>query len=924
MGVTGATIDRPVNGPVAPARPETGPEWLLPTKLTVPPARPQLVSRPRLLARLNDGLRGPLTVVAAPAGFGKTTLLAEWRTTPAGSALPLAWVSLDDGDNDPVRFWSYVLAGLRAANVGLGEAALAASRSASGAPESSTPESVAAAILHDLTELRHDTVLVLDDYHLIQSETIQRAVTFLLEHLPSHLHVVLLCRTEPALPLARLRARGQLTEIGARQLRFDPDEAAVFLANTMGRALPSSTIEALEAATEGWPAGLQLSVLALDGLGEPADLPTRFSGCHRYVLDYLVEEVLQRQSAQVQDFLLRTSILARLSGELCDEVTGEPGGQTMLEWLERANLFLVPLDGERRWYRYHHLFGEALRHRLQAAGLDSGALHARAAAWFERNGFPTEAVEHSLAGRDWPAAMQRLEPLAARLTERGERATVDRWLAGFPEEVLATNARFTLFRAWTLFYAGQLDAAERLVVAAAARAEEARDESAQGRAVHFQSLLAAARGDGQAAVEHGRRAFALLPPDDLVRRSAALLAAGAGQMLLGDLSEAVETLQQSAALCMALGDDLICLFLALAHLGQVRVLQGDIADAERLLREAVQRSSHTTGFARGRILIRLGDLLREQGSLDSAAALLDEGLALEEHGGGHYAHEGYIARARLLRARGNLGAALEAANRAEAAARRIGHRTGCGRAHAFAARLHVAAGNLPAASRWAATWSSEDEASVQYEHEAETLTVVRVWTALGRDADALGLLGRLRPAAEAAGRMASAIEMLVLEALVHQRRGDLERALATLATATERAEACGYVRLIVDEGTPIAGLLETLASNLRRAALAGPTPSPGYLRQLLATFGAPDVESTIAAPVATAGHARSLVEPLSARELEVLRLMATGAANQQIANRLVVAITTVKTHVNGIFRKLDATSRIEAVARARELGVLEQ
>jgi LuxR family maltose regulon positive regulatory protein len=894
-------------------------EWLLPTKLAAPPARPALVPRPRLLARLDDGLRGPLTVVAAPAGFGKTTLLAEWRATAIGASARLAWVSLDAGDNDPVRFWSYVLAGLRAADVEVSQAAQVVQQS-SGAP----PEAIALAVARDLNGLRADLVLVLDDYHLIESEAIHRGLAFLLEHLPPCLHLVVLSRTEPGLPVARLRARGQLVEIGARQLRFDADEVAAFLGDTMGLTLPAEVAEALGAATEGWVAGLQLAALALEGQDEPADFLARFSGGHRYVLDYLVEEVLYCQPAPVQAFLLRTSILGRLSGELCDAVTGEAGGQTMLEWLERANLFLVPLDGEQRWYRYHHLFGEALRHRLKTAGLDCAALHARAAAWFEREGLASEAVEHSLAGRNWPQAMRRMEPLVAALTERGERPTIDRWLAAVPEEALLTSARFTLFRAWTHLYDGQLDAAERLGLAAAARAEEVDDVPAQGRAGQLQSLLAITRGDGATAIEHGRRGFALLPTEDRVRRGAALLGAGVGHMLVGELTEAAATLERSAALTFAVGDALISGILALTQLGHVRGLQGDLVQAERLYREALQRGGETTIFTRARALVRLGDLLREQGQLDQAAELLEAGVSLEQRCGGLYLHEGYISLARLRGARGELAGALESSAEAEAAARRIGHRTAGGRARAYAIRLHLAAGNLPAVERWAAAWAPDDDALLGYEREVEALTLARVWITLGRHTDALDLLARLRPPAEAAGRVASEIEMLIVQALAWHARGDEAAALASLGEALVRAEPCGNVRLFVDEGAPLAAMLETLAAGQRRGALAGPSASPGYLRRLLAAFGG-RAQETLAGPAAVAvGRTWSLVEPLSTREQEVLRLMATGAANQQIADRLVVAITTVKTHVNGIFRKLDAASRIEAVARARELGVLER
>jgi LuxR family maltose regulon positive regulatory protein len=861
-----------------------------------------------------------VAVLAAPAGFGKTTLLAEWRATPAGAALPLAWVSLDAGDNDPVRFWSYVHAGLEMAHPGTGEAALATLRSPGAAPEA-----IAASVVRDLADLQEDLALVLDDYHLIEAEAIHRGVAFLLDHLPATLHLVILSRVEPFLPLARLRAGGRLVEIGAQELRFTPDETASFLSDTMGLDIPHDVVAALGHATEGWAAGLQLGALALERPGGPGDVLARFSGGHRYVVDYLVEEVLQQQTESVRAFLLHTSILGRLSGELGEAVTGEPGGQAMLERLERANLFVVPLDGNRRWYRYHHLFGEALRHHLQVAVPAAvPGLHARAATWFEQQGLMAESVEHSLTGGDWPAAMRRLEPLVIGLTDRGERATIDRWIMTLPEQALVTNPRISVSRAWTLFFAGEIDAAERLGETAAARADAAGDRLAQGQAGHLRAHLATARGDGAAAVEHGRRAFALLPAEECARRGSALLAAGIGHVVLGDLGEAASALQAAADLSFAAGQGLIGGGSALIYLGLVRALQGELTEAERLYRDVLDSCGEAASFTRTRALVRLGDLLREQNDLAGATELLEAGVALDQQCGGLYLHEGYLALARLHSARGQLETALEAIAQAETAARRRAHRTAATRASAFAVRLRLAAGDRPSAARWAERSDLGEDDLGRYEHEAEVLTLVRVWTALGRHDDVLGLLARLREPAEAAGRAGSVVEHVMLAALAQQGGGDRAGALATAAQALARAEGCGYLRLIADEGAPMARLVEALASDRRRTADVSTTPSLGYLRRLLAAIGTSVGGSTAEPAVArvASDYPWALAESLSARELEVLRLMATGVSNQQIADRLVVSVTTVKTHVNNLFRKLDAKNRIEAVARARGRGLI--
>jgi len=922
-------------GSAGPAEP---PEWLVPTKLAVPalsisrrrPARerhgessPLFDVRSRLIPQLEAALTRPLTVIAAPAGFGKTTLLAAWRSTPDGARHPLAWVSLDATDNDPARFWGYVVAALRTVRPDVGTATQAALRT-----PGALPEAIASAVVRDLAGQRTDLVLVLDDYELIEAAPIHRGLAYLVEHAPPGLHLVVLSRTTPPLPLARLRARGQLAEIGANLLRFDVDETTTFFAERLGRALPDDLIGALVDATEGWAAGLQLAALALDGQADPTAILARFSGGHRYVLDYMVEEVLDQQPKPVQEFLLQTSILGRLTGDLGDAVTGGEHGQAMLEQLERANLFLVPLDADRRWYRYHLLFGEALRHRLHT--LDPSAarvLHGRAAAWFERNGFASEAIEQSLLGCDWSETMRRLTMVVGDVLERGEWATLERWLTAIPESSLVTNVELCLSRAWSLLIGGRLDAAERLGLLASARAEEIGDNYNLGFADAFQAHLAATRGDGAATIEHARRALTRLPPTAHVRRAAAYLQAGFGHLLLGELNEAASSLETVISVIFPADASHFVEYRALSHLGYARQLQGNLIEAERHYRDILRRCDDTRPNDRTRALIRLGNLERERNDLDEAADLVGQAISLDERHGGRYLREAYVVLARVQSARGQLTEAFQAFEQAERAADHVSHRPSGRRARAHVARLHLTSGDLQAAAWWAAASGIEARLDgpevLGFEHEVETLTLVRVWMSQGRSDDALRVLGRFRQLAERTGRVASTVEMLILEALARAARGEDDTARACLTDALALAEPSGYVRLFADEGMPLARLLEGLVADQRRGGLDGSSPSPWYLRRVLAAF-AGDPGAPRAGGSGAASSFPSLPEPLTSRELELLRLMATGASNQQIADRLVVGMPTVKTHVNRIFRKLDAASRIEAVTRARDLGLLDR
>ena len=974
---------------------------ILATKLHIPPPRPSLVPRPRLVARLNEGLERKLTLVSAPVGFGKTTLLSEW-IAGSGAPLPVAWLSLDERDNDPGRFWTYLVAALDALKLGHGEdrpslphlpqalsedvlTALintivtdipaAPSRGSGQAPSTGSGQAPS-------TGSGHGFVLVLDDYHVITSQPIHDALVFLLDHLPPHMHLVIASRADPHFPLAQLRARGQLTEVRAGDLRFTIDEATTFLNQVMGLNLSAEAVAALDARTEGWIAGLQLAALSMRDRDDLQGFIQAFTGSHRYIVDYLAEQVLQRQPQPAQRFLLQTSILERLCGPLCDAVVGSQrisesasqrisesvdqqagervrlahlSGTEILETLERNNLFVVPLDNERRWYRYHHLFGDFLRSQLGAAQPEMIAvLHHRAAEWYERNGFMEDAVQHALEARDFELATCLIEQVTDALWARSEVHTVLSWMKALPEELIHSQPRLCHTYASALTNIGQLDAVEPFLQSVETRLRERGlfpseaapswpDSHEAARSVtptsdrewRFttpQGLLAmvdirracVARfcGNVSDAITLSERALSRIPADNLFMRGMALLFQGHAYLLSGDAEAANQPLIESSRAGLATGH--LAVYLSAIHyLADLRMLQGRLGEALAIYQEAVQHVAEQEGpvFA-GIERIGVGDLLREWDDLESASGYIHEGLRLAEAGGDFvFLRDGYIARARLEQAQENPDLALAFIQKAEQTVRRSQPSWDTALVEAWRARLWIVQGNLPAAERWAQTCglSIEDDAGkyrLDFVREFGHLTLARVLLAQDRLDEAGRLLERLLQPAQSARRMGRVIEIHVLQAQALQAQGQAAQAMKTLGQALSLAEPEGYIRTFVDEGAPLA---ELLMRGVECKAWSEPRLI-AYAGKLLSHFGLP--VPGLADQFVVRGLQFGIIEPLSERELQVLQLVAEGASNQEIAGELMVSVNTIKTHLRNIFGKLQVDSRIQAVVRARVLRLL--
>jgi LuxR family transcriptional regulator, maltose regulon positive regulatory protein len=908
-----------------PARQQVTSGLLLETKLHVPRRRRGLVARPRLAERLDRGAEAKLTLVSAPAGFGKTTLLAECLAAAPARERCVAWLSLDPSDNRPAVFWTYLLAALQtvAPELDPGAGALALLQS----PAPPPIETVLAAVLNELSAIPKDVVLVLDDYHVIDAPDVQTGMAFLLDHLPPRLHVVIASRADPPLPLARLRARGELVEIRAADLRFLPDEAAAYLNQVMGLELGHGQLAVLEGRTEGWIAALQLAALSMQGRDDVESFIDSFAGDDRYIVDYLVEEVLQRQPERVRSFLLQTAVLDRLSGPLTDAVTGQDGGKAMLEALDRGNLFLVPLDDRRRWYRYHHLFADVLRGYLREEQPDRVAiLHGRASTWYERNGEPSEAIRHALAANDLARAAGLVER-EAQATVRGHQpARLIDWLKPVPDDVIRAMPVLSAYYAAALMVVGEMEAADFRL----SDAERWLEHPASGMVVldqaAFRSLpsqvaisrgyLTMAAGDAAAAAEWARRALDLLREDDHHLRGNAALVVALAHWARGDLAAAQQFFATGLASLERAGDIVLALTVAY-HQGEVLKARGCLVEAARMYERALQLAIEHGDAARpaaANLHFGLSELSCEQGDVERAMHHLQRGEALRNSAVGLAAipYEGCLAQARLLRTQGALHRALDALDRAERLYVRGGN-PDIRPIAAVKARVWILQGRLREALDWthAGRLSVDDE--LDYSREFQHITLARVLIAQaererdgGSTPELDRMLDRLLHAAEAGERTGSVIEILVLQALAHQLRGDLPAALASLERALALAEPEGYVRIFVDEGPRMAHLLEAAA----RRGIA-----PSYVRRLLAALG--EVEDRTPAK-------RVLVEPLSERELDVLRLLRTDLDGPEIARELVVALSTVRTHTKSIYSKLGVNSRRAAVGRAEELGLVSQ
>jgi LuxR family maltose regulon positive regulatory protein len=939
---------------------------LLSTKLHIPRTRPGRVSRPRLMERLDAGLSGKLTLVSAPAGFGKTTLLADWaaqlrcgspRKASSQTQSSVAWLSLDSGDNDPARFLAYLAAALHMAVESTGQGAWQALQPR----QPPRAEEVLAALIDQVVALPAGPgpglVLIVDDYHLIVAQGVHDALAFLVDGLPSNMHLVIATRADPPLPIARLRAQGQVAELRQADLCFTPDEAAAFLDGFAGLDLAADEVATLVLRTEGWIAGLQMAAVSMQGR-ESGDIPgfiRAFTGTNRYILDYLVEEVLQRQPDYIQTFLFRTAILDRLTAPLCDAVLGtgrldldaagsipmlapeiqdstpDLESQSILQYLESSNLFIIPLDDEQRWYRHHRLFADLLRKRLhQWLGAEGiAALHQRASAWHERNGLLPEAIEHALRGKDHERAARLIEAVAGATFMRSEVATFLSWMERLPIELARARPALCLLHAWALVLTGRppeavephLDARQAL----------------PGHIAPLRAFVAAVQGRMGQAQALCRQALAQLPEDDLFLRGIATWNLGIAQMMSGEPAAASRALQEAVALSRRAGNVMIAV-MALCSLAELQAAQTQLGEARVLYQQALDLATVERGRRlpiAGLALIGLGDLFREWNDLEVATRYLTEGIQEIDRWGAIGATDGYLALARVRQAQGDVEGACEALEKAEELALCFGATDLTGRiVAAHRARLWLAqalAGEgdarvaldgwfqergLDSARAWAGVSAGDDAMYDYHLDKYERLTAARVLLAWNRPQEMLVLLEPMSALMEQWGgwRSTRGIELQILVALASHAQGDAEGALDVLQRALSLAGPAGYTRLFLDEGQPMASLL-------RHADSQG--IAPRTTARLLASFEL-ELPSHSTSPPQSEPQPRTsqMIEPLTPRELEVLAWLPTSLSSKDIARELGVSANTVRYHTKNIYGKLGVHRRFDAIGRARELGLL--
>jgi LuxR family transcriptional regulator, maltose regulon positive regulatory protein len=910
---------------------------ILATKLYVPQPRPKIVLRLRLIERLNEGLHRKLTLISAPAGFGKTTLLSEWV---ASREWPVGWLSLDEGDSDPARFLIYLVSALQAITPKIGEGVLSALQSVQLPPI----EAILTPLLNEITAILDNFILILDDYHLVDSKEVDNAITFLLEHLPPQMHLVITTREDPNLPLARLRVRSQLTELRAADLRFTPAEAAEFLNQVMGLNLTAEDIAALEARTEGWVAGLQLAALSMQGHKDVPGFIQAFAGDHRYIVDYLVEEVLKRQPEAVRSFLLQTSILDRLNGPLCEAVTGQPGGKARLDTLQRGNFFLISLDEKRYWYRYHHLFADVLHMHLQAEQPDQvSALHRRASEWYVQNGSPADAIRHALAGGDFERAADLIELAISTMSRSRQGAVLLGWFKLLPNELIRARPVISVAYAHLLLDSGETEGVEEHLRDAEWWLETTADNRARPGAPSAAMVVvdneafrrlpgaiavgragqALARGDVAGTAKYARRVLDLLPDDDHLNRGGAAGFLGLAAWTSGDLEEAHRAFAEGMAHLQMAGNISDAIGGAIT-LADIRVAQGRLREAMHTYEQALQLATvqgEPAVALRGTADIHVGvsELNYEHNDLQAATRHLLRSRELGEHT--CFPKNRYrwpAAMARIREAEGDLDGAIDLLNEAERVYENV-FSPNVRPVTALRTRVWVAQGRLGEALGWAHEQGLSADDPLSYLREFEHLTLARVLLARYKHdrtdsaiREAIGYLERLLAAAQEGDRMGSVIEILVLQALAHDAQGNIPAALIPLQQALALAEPEGYIRMFLDEGPPMAQLL-------REAAAHG--IMPGYTGRLLAGFESEGQSSAGEAPLRITPASQSLIEPLSQRELEILRLFKTELSGPEIARELVIALSTVRTHTKNIFSKLNVNDRRAAVKRAAELGL---
>lgn len=872
----------------------------LPTKIQLPPVRSGLVLRPILLQKLNAGLAGKLTLISASTGFGKTTIACAWLQQ---CGRPVAWLALDELDNDPLRFLTYLIRSIQEVKKGFGAALLENLK----ASRISSP-GILEALTSEIAEIQTLFLLALDDYHVITNPTIQELLQFVLNNQPGSLHMVIISRANPPWPLGRLRAHREINEIRAADLRFTPEETSEFLNELMRLSLPPEQVSTLECRTEGWIAGLQLAALSLQGQANPQEIITSLAGSQRFIADYLIEEVLEKQPLDVQEFLLKTSILSQMNAALCDHLTDRSNSQVILLQIEQANLFLQALDHERQWYRYHHLFADLLRARLtQTYRAELPALHRAASQGYEELGLISEAVGHALAAQDFERMTRLVAGNAFLLLDNGELSTLLGWLDALPRPLLLAQPWMSVFYAWALAYTGQLDRVEAHLrhSASTLSAESkpvAEQKQLQGHIAAIRTLLAKNRGDMSRAIELAIQALRCLPEDDQKTRS--FVAAMQGNALLwgNQLAEAAAAFQTAVQAAQQAGETHMAVH-ALCDLAGLQISRGQLRSAEascqRALRLAASRGGRPfpgADFAHA----RLAGVLLHRNELESARRHAELGLELSKRRG--QADITFFCLLTLAEVHRCLAdapgaqAALQQARQIESGA--DWHVAIMAQAEAS---LALSQGDLLPAETWLAKLGWQSGGPIPAGQDTAFLLVAQILLAKRDYRTALDVIEQLLDRSRVSGSLTFELMLLVLQVLACHGMGKADSALSSLQRALELAEPEGYVRIFVDKTTPLHNLLAQVKARGIRVA---------YVQRLLTAYELPE------AP------APQSIETFSERELEVMRLLATDMESAEIAEKLVISANTARTHIKHLYRKLNAHSRYEAIFQARSLRLL--
>lgn len=882
---------------------------LLTTKLYFPTIRHNWVSRPRLVRRLKKDLSGPLTLIAAPAGYGKTALMSEWHDT-AGSQIPVAWISLDANDNYLTRFWFYLISALDAIQPDMVTDPLVMLET----PQMPSIESLLTLLINDIFTFSIDLILALDDLHVITDPEIFQSLNFLLEHMPPNLHLVLLTRADPPLTLSRLRAKGQLAEIRAHELRFSVEETTEFLNEVMKLKLSADEIVSLEARTEGWIAGLQLAALSIQGQEDAANIISTFGGGSHYIVDFLVEEVLNRQPEHIRKFLLQTSILERLSGPLCAMVSGQTNTTATLQLLEQNNLFVFPLDGESYWYRYHQLFADVMRNRLRQKYPDQlPELHNRAAKWLEKNSFLSEAIQHTINAKNYEYTARLIEQYAVFLLQRGELKTLLKLIDSI-ESFIQTHPWLAIYRAWALTYTGQLEQVEKMLQTAErylSQQEISKDSmNLEGNIAAIRAYNAAINAEAVKTIGFARQALDSLPENNVSIRSIVSFIEGGAHLLNNDIAKALDAWEM-AERGGKLTSNLYLAVSAVSAQADIITGQGKLHHAMRKYNEALQLATRADGRLlpiAARALAGLGSVYYEWNDLEVASQHAQQCIKLSQLWGNPDTWiAGYVLLARIQLAQGDLSGAEQAIQEAETLKESHDLRPGSARRIDSALiSLWLAQGKLDRARGWIMDKGiiHDDRATIR--DTRDCIGFSRILLAQSKYDEVLETVRRHLEMIENSEHCGQTIDLLLIQALAFQAKGEDSQAYEILQRALNLAESEGYVRLFIDHGERLGVLLQK--------ASAHPT-CPQYAFKLLSRFNNP--------PSGTMGTQQLVYDQLSAREKEVLELIARGKTNQEIADELVIALGTVKRHVYNIYSKLGVKSRTECLAQARELHLLE-